>query len=73
MVRRRGQQLFGGVQRSDVARDEDRLATQVDDGRHAQPVRVQGGGVPLKFLRCLQQVLVLLAVELHREGSKGHR
>lgn len=73
MARRRRQQLFGRVQRSDVARDEDRLPAQVDDGGHAQPVRVQAGGVPLKLLRRLQQVLVLLAVKLRRGGSKGHR
>lgn len=72
LVWRRGQQLFGRVQRSDVARDEDRLAAQVDDGAHAQSVWVQTGGFPLKLLRRLQQVLILLAVKLHtgRVGVK---
>lgn len=59
---------MGRVQRSDVARDEDRLPAQVDDGGHAQPVRVQAGGIPLELLCRLQQVLVLLAVKLHRGG-----
>lgn len=73
VVWRRRQQLFGRVQRSDVARDEDRLPAQVDDGGHAQPIRVQAGGVPLELLSRLQQVLVLLAVKLHNGGVRVKR
>lgn len=67
VVRGRSQQLFGGVERSNVPRDKDRLAAEVYDGGHAHSVRVQLSRLPLKFLRSLQQVLVLLAVELWEE------
>lgn len=61
------QQLFGGVEWSNVPRDEDRLPAEVYDGGHAHSVWVQSSSLPLKFLRSLQQVLVLLAVKLCEE------
>lgn len=67
VVRGCSQQLFGGVEWSNVACDEDRLPAEVYDGGHAHSVRVLLSSLPLKFLRSLQQVLVLLAVKLCAE------
>lgn len=58
------QELLGGVEGSDVTRDEDGLPGEVYDCGHAGSVRVEPRGVLLEPLRRLQQAVVLFAVKL---------
>lgn len=58
------QELLGGVERSDVTRDEDGLPTEIYDGGDAGSVRVKPPRILLKALRGLEQAVVLLAVKL---------
>lgn len=65
------QELLGGVEGSDVTRDEYGLPGEVYDRGHAGPVRVEARGVLLEPLRGLQQAFVLFAVKLV-DGRERH-